>query len=147
MMPAGVPSRPCRDESGPTSFDCSATTSSRSRSKERWCPAPSCGIDMSWKNKVVWSEGLFLRPQHFQQQDRYVEGYVEARCRGLRNHSWGFAELTLDRDQLAIGKLVLASAAGVFPDGTPFSIPGDDRSPPALDLPPDTRECRVYLGL
>jgi type VI secretion system protein ImpJ len=102
---------------------------------------------MSWKNKVVWSEGLFLRPHHFQQQDRYVEGYVEARCRALRNHSWGFTELTLDRDQLAIGKLVIASAEGVFPDGTPFGIPADDRSPPALDLPPDTRECRVYLGL
>ncbi len=34
-------------------------------------------------NKVVWSEGLFLRPQHFQQQDRYFERYVETRCQAL----------------------------------------------------------------
>ena len=37
---------------------------------------------MSWKNKVVWSEGLFLRPQHFQQHDRYIEAFVEG-CRDL----------------------------------------------------------------
>ena len=30
---------------------------------------------MSWDNKVVWSEGMFLRPQHFQQHDRYLENY------------------------------------------------------------------------
>ena len=34
---------------------------------------------MSWHNKVVWSEGLFLRPQHFQQQDRYIEHLVDGR--------------------------------------------------------------------
>ncbi|MCP6146127.1 hypothetical protein, partial [Pseudomonas aeruginosa] len=27
---------------------------------------------MSWNNRVVWSEGMFLRPQHFQQHDRYL---------------------------------------------------------------------------
>ena len=27
---------------------------------------------MSAHNKVIWSEGLFLQPQHFQQQDRYL---------------------------------------------------------------------------
>ena len=32
---------------------------------------------MSWRNRVIWSEGLFLRPQHFQQQIRYLEQFVE----------------------------------------------------------------------
>ena len=32
---------------------------------------------MSAHNRVVWSEGLFMQPQHFQQQDRYFERYVE----------------------------------------------------------------------
>ena len=35
---------------------------------------------MTISNKVVWSEGLFLRPQHFQQQDRYFEHYIDSRC-------------------------------------------------------------------
>ncbi|HEY3519367.1 MAG TPA: type VI secretion system baseplate subunit TssK [Gammaproteobacteria bacterium] len=102
---------------------------------------------MSWKNKIIWSEGLFLRPHHFQQHDRYLEDYVEGRSRALRNHSWGFTELTLDKDQLAIGKLVIASAQGVFPDGTPFNIPDDDRPPPALELAATVRDTRVYLAV
>ena len=32
---------------------------------------------MARNNKVIWSEGLFLRPQHMQQQERYLERYVE----------------------------------------------------------------------
>src|SRR5690606_21809147 len=102
---------------------------------------------MSWKNKVIWSEGLFLRPHHFQQHDRYLESYVEARCRSLHNHSWGYTELRLDTDQLGIGKIAIASARGVFPDGTPFNIPDDDRPPAPIDLGESVRECRVYLAL
>lgn len=32
---------------------------------------------MTQHNKVVWSEGLFLRPQHMQQQECYLERYVD----------------------------------------------------------------------
>lgn len=102
---------------------------------------------MSWKNKVIWSEGLFLRPQHFQQQERFVESYVEGRTSGLQNHSWGFSELTLDRDQLGIGKFSIATAKGVFPDGTPFNIPEDTSPPAPLDITDKDRDSRVYLAL
>ncbi|HEU4689065.1 MAG TPA: type VI secretion system baseplate subunit TssK, partial [Vicinamibacterales bacterium] len=74
---------------------------------------------MSIYNKVVWSEGLFLRPQHFQQQDRYFERYVETRCQALVPHSWGFTSLEIEPDLLSIGKFGLRGATGVFPDGTP----------------------------
>ena len=36
---------------------------------------------MSWYSKVLWSEGLFLRPHHLQQNDRYLERLVENRAR------------------------------------------------------------------
>ena len=39
---------------------------------------------MSWDNKIIWSEGMFLRTQHFQQQDRYVERLVRNRTAHLR---------------------------------------------------------------
>ena len=70
---------------------------------------------MSWKNKVVWSEGLFLRPQHFQQQERYLESYVEGRAAALHNHSWGLTELTIDRDQLGIAVCVDLSVPRTAP--------------------------------
>jgi type VI secretion system protein ImpJ len=102
---------------------------------------------MSSRNRVVWSEGLFLRPQHFQQQVRYFERYVEGRARELRAHSWGFAELELESDLLAIGKVGLRRAAGVFPDGTPFCMPDDDPLPPPLELTPQARDERVFLAI
>ncbi len=39
---------------------------------------------MGWENKVVWTEGLFLQPQHLQQQDRYFERLVRTSTGGLR---------------------------------------------------------------
>ena len=36
---------------------------------------------MSWTNRVVWQEGMFLRAQHFQQQDRWLEQLVRGRGR------------------------------------------------------------------
>ena len=98
-------------------------------------------------NKVVWSEGLFLRPQHMQQQDRYTETYVELRAAVLRSHPWGFDELEFERDLLAIGKLGIRRARGVFPDGTPFSMPDRDPLPPPLEIDTSWRDLVVYLTL
>jgi type VI secretion system protein ImpJ len=94
---------------------------------------------MSAHNRVVWSEGLFLQPQHFQQQDRYFERYVETRCEALIPHSWGFRELEIERDLLSIGKFA--------PDGTPFRMPEDDPLPTPLDVGAQVRDQVVYLGV
>lgn len=102
---------------------------------------------MSYRSKVIWSEGLFLRPQHFQQNDRYVERVFNIRSSALRSHGWGFSELRLDRDLLKLGKLAIATARGVFPDGTPFSMPDDDALPLPLDVDEKIRDAIVYLCL
>jgi predicted component of type VI protein secretion system len=102
---------------------------------------------MSANNRVIWSEGLFLQPQHFQQQDRYVERYVETRCQALIPHSWGFTELELERDFLSIGKFGLRRAAGVFPDGTPFRMPDDDPLPTPLDVRTTDRDQLLFLAV
>jgi type VI secretion system protein ImpJ len=102
---------------------------------------------MSAHSRVIWSEGLFLQPQHFQQQERYFERYVEARCQALVPHSWGFTEIELERDLLSIGKLALRRAAGVFPDGTPFRMPDDDPLPKPLDIGPEVRDRILYLAV
>jgi type VI secretion system protein ImpJ len=102
---------------------------------------------MSWDNRVIWSEGTFLQPQHFQQHDRYVEGYVELRARSLRPYPWGFAELALDESLLELGKVGLRSARGVLPDGTPFDCPARDPLPAPMDVPAALRESLVSLAL
>jgi type VI secretion system protein ImpJ len=102
---------------------------------------------MSAHNRVVWSEGLFLQPQHFQQQDRYFERYVENRCRALIPYSWGLTEVEFERDFLKIGKIGLRRVSGVFPDGTPFRMPDDDPLPQPIDVPADLRDQRLYLAV
>jgi type VI secretion system protein ImpJ len=102
---------------------------------------------MSAHNRVIWSEGLFLQPQHFQQQDRYLERYVETRCQGLIPFSWGFIEIELEPDFLSIGKFGLRRAAGVFPDGTPFRLPEDDPLPAPIDIGPQVRDQIMFLAV
>ena len=102
---------------------------------------------MSWNNRVVWSEGMFLRPQHFQQHQRYVEGLVEGRCGVLQPAPWGFKTLEIDKQLLTLGKLALTSARGVFPDGTPFNVPADDDGPPVLEIPENIHNTIAYLAL
>jgi type VI secretion system protein ImpJ len=102
---------------------------------------------MSAHNRVIWSDGLFLQPQHFQQQDRYFERYVEARCAALGPWSWGFTEIEFEQDFLRIGKIGFRRLAGVFPDGTPFRMPEDEPLPPPIDIGTDIRDQRVYLAV
>ena len=102
---------------------------------------------MSWDNRVIWSEGTFLQPQHLQQHDRFLEAYVELRTRGLRPHSWGFLEVTLDESLLELGKLAVRSIRGTLPDGTPFDSPARDPLPAPLDVPATVRDSLVILAL
>ena len=102
---------------------------------------------MAWQNKVVWAEGMFLRPQHFQQQERYLDFLVQARSQPAQAFFWGFSDLQLDTDLLAIGKIGLIGGQGLFPDGTPFRFPGKDAAPEPLDIPKDVKNCLVYLCL
>ena len=102
---------------------------------------------MTWNSKVIWSEGMFLRPQHFQQHDRYIENLVDSHCGALRPFGWGLTEFGIDDDLRALGKIAIATAKGVMPDGTPFDVPGDDDVPPPLDVPPDMTDAAIYLSL
>ncbi len=102
---------------------------------------------MSWSNRVIWREGMFLRTQHFQQQDRWAEALVRGRTTALRPFGWGLSELQVSRDLLAQGRFAVAQASGCFQDGMPFSIPGEADHPTPLDLPDNTRNVLVYLAM
>jgi type VI secretion system protein ImpJ len=102
---------------------------------------------MSWNNRVVWSEGMFIGTQHFQQHDRYLENLIDARTRPLSAGAWGFSELLIDQGLLAQGKLAIVSAQGLLPDGTPFNIPQDDLAPRPLNIEDSLRDAVIYLAL
>jgi type VI secretion system protein ImpJ len=102
---------------------------------------------MGWDNKVVWSEGLFLQPQHLQQQERYLERLIRGSTAGLAPFAYGFTKLEIDTDLLTLGKLALRNAAGILPDGTPFSIPDHADHPAPLDVPETVRNATISLVL
>ncbi len=102
---------------------------------------------MSWYNKVHWKEGLFLRPHHFQQNDRYHEHLLEARVRSISPYPWGFSAIEVDRDLAQQGKFALRRASGVMPDGTPFDMPADCPLPAPIDIPENANKQLVWLSL
>ncbi|HEY6511349.1 MAG TPA: type VI secretion system baseplate subunit TssK, partial [Burkholderiaceae bacterium] len=69
---------------------------------------------MTVRHRVIWSQGMFLQPHHFQQEARFFEHLVDARVRAAEHYAWGFGELVIDEAQLALGRVALTRASGVL---------------------------------
>lgn len=93
---------------------------------------------MTRRHRVLWGEGVFLRPQHFQQQELFLEDRMARVLRATSAHPWGTGLLEVDREALATGRFAVQRLEATFQDGTFFSAPGQDPPPPARcleDLP------------
>ena len=101
--------------------------------------------------RVIWSKGTFLTPQHLQTQDRFLESTLQFQFQALRTWTWGFTRLIIDQDRVADGQISVSEAAGIFPDGLPFDIPNADPAPPSRFLhdvfEPDQKSIDVYLAI
>lgn len=103
---------------------------------------------MASRNRVVWSEGLFIKPQHFQQQQRSLEGLIDTRLKGVSHYLYGFLTLELNNEFLSFGRIAISRASGVMPDGVAFQLPEDDLEPSALEVvDAGITNQVVYLGL
>ena len=85
-------------------------------------------------NRVVWEEGMFLAPQHFQAQRHHFEESLGHTIEALFPFGYGVTSAALDTDALGGGTLALSHARGIFPDGTPVAVPEADRAPVATSL-------------
>ncbi|NNE52759.1 MAG: type VI secretion system baseplate subunit TssK [Sulfitobacter sp.] len=102
---------------------------------------------MSWDNKVLWTEGLFLQPHHFQQADRYTEALVAGLARRTVPYAWGFSSFEIDDEALKVGKFGLKECSGLTQDGTVFRVPQADDHPPSLEVPENIKDCVVLLTI
>jgi type VI secretion system protein ImpJ len=84
---------------------------------------------MKLLSKIVWSEGMYLAPQHFQAQNRYFEDSLHFATSNLWSEIYGFAACEVDADALQNGILSLSHARGIFEDGLVFDMPECDRLP------------------
>ncbi len=89
---------------------------------------------MDIQQKVLWNEGLFLTPHHFQQWDRHAEAEQWQRTRAIQHLCYGFTDLKIDEDALAVGDLVVNRCAGIMQDGMLFNAPDADQMPPTRQL-------------
>jgi type VI secretion system protein ImpJ len=98
---------------------------------------------MKHLSKVVWFEGMYLAPHHFQTQRLSFEDLIQFVSSSLWFEPNGFIGYGLDPEALRNGQVVLVHARGIFPDGLVFNIPESDSPPlarPIGDLFPPTRE-------
>ncbi|MEF2070042.1 type VI secretion system baseplate subunit TssK [Consotaella aegiceratis] len=102
---------------------------------------------MKDENRVAWSEGMFLRVQHFQQADRWTERLVRTSVQETVAYPWGVSEIAIDHGALAVGQFSLSGIRGILPDGTPFEAPGDTDLPPPIALEETAKNEIVYLAL
>ncbi|ASI23739.1 TPA: type VI secretion system baseplate subunit TssK [Aeromonas salmonicida] len=103
---------------------------------------------MSSRNRVIWREGLFIKPQHFQQQQRHSEYALHARLSALSDYFYGLQSLAINEDYLGFGRIALVGATGILPDGTVFNIPNDDVLPAPLEITDaSVANQKVYLAL
>lgn len=98
-------------------------------------------------NKPLWFEGMFMRPQHFQQNDRHWGARLEARLDGLAAYAWGLRQLALDENMLSLGKLSVTSISGILADGTPVDAPKEADLPPVREIDRDGAGRVVYIAL
>ncbi len=89
---------------------------------------------MKLLSHVVWSEGMYLSPLHFQTQTRHQEDTLSFLVSNLWNVPWGLSYLELDTEAVRNGNVTLVRAAGLLPDGLPFDFPASDELPPTRSL-------------
>ena len=100
---------------------------------------------MSRPGRVVWSEGMALDPQHFQQWDRFHSALLHARMRSIAPHAWGLTQLEIDEAAIANGTFRLTQCSGVMADGLVVSIPDIDPPPATRDIAPHFSPRDEYL--
>jgi type VI secretion system protein ImpJ len=106
---------------------------------------------MKHLSKVVWEEGMYLGPHHFQAQNRYLEDAIHFTADSLFYEGYGFAGLLVDADALRNGTLSLLHARGITLDGMAFQMPEADPLPSTREIrdlfPPTSTSLLAYLAI
>lgn len=102
---------------------------------------------MNQAAKVVWTEGMFLRPHHFQRAEHYQLEQLRQWGALQRAWLWGFLTLEIDEAMLRQGCVALTAASGLLPDGTFFAFHEGRDGPPPLAIPEGVTHQRVVLAL
>jgi type VI secretion system protein ImpJ len=95
---------------------------------------------------VAWTEGMFLRPQHLQQQDLYNEDRTSARIGAMDPFQWGVREFELDTEALSDNRIEITRLEAVMPGGAVIHYPGN-AVVESREFSADVEELDVYIAM
>ena len=102
---------------------------------------------MDHLQKVMWSEGMFLTPHHFQQADRYHQTNLHSRMQAIQPTGYGICELKANEDALTNGEFILQKCWAILPDGLCVDIPDMDSIPETRPVEPYFDSKKEQLGV
>lgn len=106
---------------------------------------------MKHLSHVVWHEGMYLGPHHFQAQNRAFEDLVRFSAENLWFEPSGLVGQEFDPEALRNGTVSLVHARGLFPDGMAFHMPDFDCLPMPREIgdffPPTRESVMVMLAV
>ncbi len=88
-----------------------------------------------------------MRPQHFQQADRFAEAQRDLMRAYLHQFGWGVHHMLVDPYLLAQGKFVLQELDAIMPDGTLVRMPHDADAPSPRDITREHDGKLIYLAV
>ncbi|MGO4764116.1 type VI secretion system baseplate subunit TssK [Cupriavidus sp. 2KB_3] len=100
--------------------------------------------------RPLWAQGIFMTPQHFQQQALWERHAGEQIARIVTPEPWGVVRVVIDTQALSVNRLAVSSLALRLPDGTVIDTETADRTPAARDLsdlPAGADAAVVLIGL
>lgn len=97
-------------------------------------------------NRVAWFDGIFLRPQHFQQQEKFLENNALGRYQLVQPYWWGINKLRLNVDALDLGRVEIPELEAILPDGTLIQL-ADQQAPLFIELAETNTASTVYLAV
>ncbi|WP_282176036.1 type VI secretion system baseplate subunit TssK [Vibrio nereis] len=102
---------------------------------------------MSDFSRVAWTEGMFLRPQHFQQQERSILNVFSSTLEKCNPFFWGIYDVEIDESLLKLSQFGIINLNAQMQDGSSIEIPQKDSCPSPLKIDKMTSDKVVCLAI
>lgn len=97
--------------------------------------------------KIIFSEGLFLQPHHFQRMAQSIDERFELNFELYHHQQYGLIELLINQSKLQQQLLEVVRLKAIMPDGTPIYFDESCDGLLSLSIDPELRDQVVYLAI
>ena len=102
---------------------------------------------MNKQHVTAWVDGILIKPQHFEQQERAFDNRVIQSLHYIQPYLWGIDNAVVNVDLLTQGKIQFTALSGRFQDGTVFDLTANMLARLSLDIDEPIANEIIYLGL